>query len=257
MMSLTVYGAMNQLLPTVLTLLILFLSSLTRSTLGFGDALIAMPLLVMVLGVHITAPLVALVGTAVGLVILVRNWHSVDMRAAWPLILASACGIPLGLVFLQGVSEVRVKALLGVLLVVFALYNLGMPHLTLSRTPKGLAYVFGFFAGILGGAYNTVGPLLVMYGNLQRWPPDRFRATLQGCFFPAYCFIVIGHGLTGALTSQVLLLFGLSIPVLFLATLWGEHINAALHRDRFTRYINGILLLLGLLLCLQALRGWH
>jgi uncharacterized membrane protein YfcA len=246
---------MNALLPTALTLLVLFLSSLTRSTLGFGDALIAMPLLVMLLGVPTTAPLVALVGTAVGLVILVRNWYSVDMRAAWPLILASACGIPLGLVFLHGVSEVHVKALLGVLLVVFASYNLLMPPLTLTKAPKGLAYTFGFFAGILGGAYNTVGPLLVMYGNLHRWPPDRFRATLQGCFFPAYGFIVIGHGLSGALTSRVLVLFGLSLPVLFLATLLGEHLNAALHRERFTRYINGILLGLGLLLCLQALRS--
>ena len=246
---------MDTLLPTALTLLVLFLSSLTRSTLGFGDALIAMPLLVMLLGVHTTAPLVALVGTAVGLVILVRNWSSVDMRAARPLIVASAGGIPLGLIFLQGVSEVQVKALLGVLLVVFALYNLGTPRLTLKNPPRGLAYAFGFFAGVLGGAYNTVGPLLVMYGNLQRWPPDRFRATLQGCFFPAYSFIVIGHGLSGALTSRVLLLFGLSIPVLFLATLWGEHINAALHRDRFTRYINGMLLVLGVLLCLQAARS--
>ena len=243
---------MSTLALTGLTLLILFIATLARSTLGFGDALIAMPCLVMLLGIHTAAPLVALVGASIGLVILLRNWRNVDIRAAWPLILASACGIPLGLLFLQGVSETLVKATLGILIILFCLYNLTTPHLAFSTTSSTPAYAFGFLAGLLGGAYNTVGPLLVIYGNLQRWSPARFRATLQGCFFPAYGFIVVGHGFAGALTSQVLRVYALSLPLLFLATVLGERLNAGMPHDRFTHYINGILLFIGGMLCFQA-----
>jgi hypothetical protein len=49
------------MLPYLLTCTILFLSTLTRSTLGFGDAVVAMPLLALALGIRTAAPLVALV----------------------------------------------------------------------------------------------------------------------------------------------------------------------------------------------------
>ena len=51
-----------------------------------------------------------------------------------------------------------------------------------------LRSTFGFFAGILGGAYNTNGPPVVIYGSLRKWSPATFRATLQGYFFMAAFF---------------------------------------------------------------------
>ena len=42
---------------TLIVLVILFLSTFVRSALGFGDALIAMPLLAMVVGMHVATPL--------------------------------------------------------------------------------------------------------------------------------------------------------------------------------------------------------
>ena len=43
---------------------ILFISTFIRSTLGFGDALLAMPLLTLIIGVQTATPLVALMGHA-------------------------------------------------------------------------------------------------------------------------------------------------------------------------------------------------
>jgi uncharacterized membrane protein YfcA len=111
----------------------------------------------------------------------------------------------------------------------------------------------GFLAGVFGGAYNTVGPLLVIYGHLRGWEPERFRATLQGCFFPAYLLIVIGHAIAGLLTVQVLLLFSVSMPAVLLAIFLGGKVNASLSRERFTRYVNMALIVLGGILCLRAL----
>ncbi len=195
------------------TLCVLFFSTLTRSTLGFGDALVAMPFLAVLLGMQTATPLVALIGTLISLVILVRNWHVVDLRMTWRLIVAAACGVPMGLLYLTRVPEPIMQILLGLLLIGFSLYNLRRPTLSVRRVSPHAAYAFGFAAGALGGAYNIVGPMLVMYGHLRGWPPEQFRATLQSCFFPAYGSIVIGHSLAGLVTPQILQYFVLSLPL--------------------------------------------
>ena len=241
------------MLPYVITAAVLFVSTMARSTLGFGDALIAMPLLVLALGIRTAAPLVALVGTTIALLIAWRQWHSVDLMATTRLIVASCLGIPLGLVFVKDVSAPLMHALLGGLLIAFSVYSLVQPQFDMRQERGAAAYVFGFLAGVLGGAYNTVGPLIVVYGHLRRWSPDRFRATLQGYFFPVYLCIVIGHGFVGLLTPYVFQLNGLSLPVILAAIWLGSRLNAAIPRERFTQVLNVALIGLGLVLCLRAL----
>ncbi len=234
------------------TLCVLFFSTLTRSTLGFGDALVAMPFLAVLLGMQTATPLVALVSTLISFIILVRNWHVVDFRMTWRLIAAAACGVPVGLLYLTRVPESITQMLLGLLLMGFSLYNLRRPSRAPIRVSQHTAFAFGFAAGALGGAYNTVGPMLVMYGHLRGRPPEQFRATLQSCFFPAYGSIVIGHGLAGLITPQILQYFVLSLPLVCLAIYLGGRLHTSISQARFTRYVNMALLLIGLFLCVRA-----
>lgn len=65
---------------TLLVLGILFLSTLIRSALGFGDALIAMPLLAMVVGLQVATPLTAMGATTIAITILIQAWKNVDIK---------------------------------------------------------------------------------------------------------------------------------------------------------------------------------
>jgi uncharacterized membrane protein YfcA len=242
---------MRTLLPYLLTSGVLFVSTFTRSALGFGDALVAMPLLALFVGLQTAAPLVALVATTIALVILGRHWQVVEVKTTWRLILALGLGIPPGLLLLRDASEQLMQALLGVLLIAFSLYSLVEPRFELREDRFGLVYGFGFLAGVLGGAYNTAGPLIVVYGHLRCWAPERFRATLQSCFFPAYLMIVIGHGFAGLLTPSVLKLYGLSLPVVLLAIFLGGRCNRTIPREQFARYVNIALMVIGLMLCIK------
>ncbi len=245
-------GIMHPTAAAVGTLCVLFLSTLTRATLGFGDALIAMPFLALLLGMQSATPLVALVATLISLIILVRNWQIVDFRMTWRLIVSAACGVPVGLLYLTRVPETVAQMLLGLLLIGFSLYNLRRPGHSHTPISRHAAYAFGFAAGALGGAYNTVGPMLVMYGHLRGWPPEQFRATLQSCFFPAYGSIVIGHGLAGLITPQIMQYFVLSIPLVGLAIYLGGRLHTSISQSHFTRYVNLALLIIGIVLCVKA-----
>jgi len=235
---------------TILVLAILFISTFIRSALGFGDALIAMPLLALVIGIQVATPLVAMGASTIAFTILLKSWRKVEIKAAWRLVIATWIGIPLGIFFLKAAPEILVKSLLGILLMGFGAYNLFVPDLPKLLNEKW-AFVTGLIAGILGGAYNTNGPPVVIYGILRRWDPEKFRATLQGYFLPTGLAILITHGLAGMWTTQVVRLYGYSIPVIIGAVLVGEKVNLLIPQGKFDKIIYGFLVVIGVFLIIR------
>jgi uncharacterized membrane protein YfcA len=206
-----------------------------------------MPLLTLVLGLATATPLVALVMLTTISGLLWRTRRDLDLRAAWQLLLSSALGIPVGLLLVRAAPETAVRGLLGVVLVGFGLYNLARPRLP---TLRGRAWVvpFGLAAGILGGAYNTNGPPVVLYGALRHWPAHRFRATLQGYFLPAALLICAAHAAAGLWSLEVFRLFALALPAVGLALVVGTRLSRRIPAERFGRVLYASLVVLGVLL---------
>jgi uncharacterized membrane protein YfcA len=230
----------------MLTVAVLFAAAFVRSALGFGDALLAMPLLALLVGVRVATPVVAFAASTIGITILLSHWRSVDVRSTWRLVVASLVGIPFGLVLLKFAPEAYVKAMLGALLILYGLYSLLAPELPAVRSDWP-AYVFGFVAGVLGGAYNTNGPPVVVYGALRRWPPEHFRATLQGCFLLTGLMILVGHGVAGLWTTEVFRLYLYSLPAILLAIYLGAKLNRRIPRETFSRAVYVFLVVMGAL----------
>src|SRR6516225_11716478 len=89
---------------------VIFLATLIRSAFGFGEALVAVPLLALVIPVEVAAPLAVLVSITVAGVVLLQDWRHVRVGSAWRLVLATLPGIPLGLLLLTAAAERVVKA---------------------------------------------------------------------------------------------------------------------------------------------------
>ena len=239
---------------TIQVLAVLFLATFIRSALGFGEALVAVPLLALVMPVQVAAPLSVLVSITVAVVVVIQDWHNVHVRSAGWLVLSTLFGIPVGLLVLKTVSESIVKAILGTVIIAFALYSLAgrkPGELTNDR----LAPFFGFAAGILGGAYGMNGPPLVVYGVLRRWQPAQFRATLQGYFLIASIVGMAGYALTGLWTRTVSHYFLLSLPLAIIAIFLGHFAHRRLSSSGFLVCVHIGLALIGALLLRQALHG--
>ena len=220
----------------LIIILCVFISTLIRSTFGFGDALIAMPLLAFFIDLKVATPLIALIAFFIAIFILIKNWQKVEFKSAWRLIVASWIGIPIGLWYLEDINENVIKLILGFLVLIFSLYNLVKPKLYQLKTEK-YAWLFGFVSGILGGAYNTNGPAIVIYSSLKRWNPQKFRATLQGCYFALGILVVIGHAIAGNLTKEVLSYFLYCLPIVSISVIIGGRLNRKIPIERFHKYI--------------------
>lgn len=229
----------------VATVAILFAACLTRSTFGFGEALVAMPLLSMVVGIKDAAATVALTSIFNAIVILLTTrWNNIEWSAAGYMLLGVVAGIPIGVYILVSVPASAVKLVLAALLITFAVYNLSRPKLgKLESNVPGIG--FGFVSGVLGGAYNTIGPPMVIFGTLRQWPAQRFRLTLQAVFFPASLTVAGFHSANKLWTPLVIKSFLIAIPFLVLGAFIGREINRRIEEERFARYIFYLLLVIG------------
>ncbi len=237
----------------IAVLLIVFASTLVRTVFGFGNALVAMPLLAMTgLGMKTVTPLVALISLVLGIVILAMDWKKVDVRSAWRLLLATVPGIPLGTMFLKGDYEKLGELFLALIIIGFSSYSLCKPKL-IEIKAEWPAYPFGFIAGILGGAYNSNGPPAVIYGTLRRWAPEEFRATLQGYFLPSSVIIVAGHGMGGLWSADVGKYFLLSLPVTLFTIWFGNRMQRLIPPGHFDKWIHATLILVGILLLIKTI----
>lgn len=185
-------------------LFVVFVATLIRSTFGFGEALVSVPLLALFIPITIATPLAALLSVTVGGIIVLQDWRKIHLRSASWLIGATVFGIPLGLLLLTSSHSMTIKVILGLTIVGFSLYSLvGAQRIVLERDSTPILLLCGFVAGVLGGAYGMNGPPLAIYGALRKWSAQHFRATLQAYFLPASLIGVAGYWLTGLWTPTV------------------------------------------------------
>ncbi len=233
---------------------IVFIATLIRSAFGFGEALIAVPLLALFLPVKTAAPVAVLVSITVALIVTIQDWHHIHLGSAKRLVLSTFIGTPAGLLLLILFADQIVQAILGIIIMAFALYRMvSQSQYKLEDDKK--AWVFGFGAGVLGGAYGMNGPPLVVYGTLRGWGPKRFRATLQGYFLPASIVVMVGFAIAGLWTYTVTWYFLLSLPVVLIATFLGGAFNRRMSGRSFMLYIYVGLLSIGIILLIQSIIG--
>ena len=229
-------------LTSLYVLSIIFIATLIRSAFGFGEALVAVPLLAFCIPLAVAAPLAVLVSITVAAIVVAQDWKKIHLQSASWMLLATLFGIPLGLLLLTSSHQHTVKAVLAVIIILFAIYSLfghkatGRAPLELQQDHRGWLLASGFLAGILGGAYGMNGPPLVVYGAMRRWTAPHFRATLQGYFLPASIVGMVGYWLAGLWTPAVTHYYLLSLPVALVGIFLGRAVNHRLHGDAFYKY---------------------
>lgn len=236
-------------------LVVVFLATFIRSAFGFGEALVAVPLLALTLRLEVAAPLAVLISITIALVVVAQDWRKIHVRSMGWLMLATVFGIPLGLWLLTSAHQRLTKAGLAVVIIAFSIYSLlgEQPHELKSDSLPWLLGC-GFAAGVMGGAYGMNGPPLAIYGAMRRWSAQHFRATLQGYFLPASLLGMAGYWLKGLWVPAVTHYYLLSLPAMLPAIPLGRVVNHRLRGDIFLKFIYAGLAVVGLILLVETFR---
>ncbi|WEG12366.1 sulfite exporter TauE/SafE family protein [Pullulanibacillus sp. KACC 23026] len=242
----------------IMIITIVFIGALMRATFGFGEAIVSMPLLTLLpINLHTAISLIGLAGLTVACLCVAAGWRNIDRSSLVLLAISTLLGIPAGLIMVTFAPVSVITVSLGVFLVVYGIYSLVKP--TLVKTTRGRllqnpvwALPFGFSAGVLGSAYNFNGVPVVVYGTMKGWQRDQFQATLQAHFLISGVLVVVGQAIGGLWTKDVFILFGLSLPLIVIATILGTFLHKRIPPHKFERYVFVLIVLLGILLLIKT-----
>lgn len=225
-----------------------FIATLVRSTFGFGEALIAVPLLSFILPLDIAVPMSVMLSVAIALLVVVQDHKKIDVKSAKYLVLAALIGLPAGLGMLLYGNDKWIKIGLGILLIAYSAYALTAKNTQAKTADHNSLWLWtcGIASGVLGGAFGINGPPLVVYGKIKGWNPSEFRATLQGYFLPVSFISVVGYYFKDLITEEVVLYFLKSIPVMIPAIYIGRWLNHRIEHKKFFIYVYIGLIIIGL-----------
>ncbi|MFV8750036.1 sulfite exporter TauE/SafE family protein [Nannocystaceae bacterium ST9] len=242
------------------TLAVVFLAALVRTTWGFGDAVVAIPLLSLLVSMQVASPMLVMVSIVLSLLLLRRGMSLLDFGVIARLLLGALAGIPLGLLVLTDLPESLARKGLGGVLLGFAIWSLirarrAKPALAREPTPPlalakalPLDLGFGVLVGACSAAFDISGPVLLIHATARRWTPEQLRMNLQAVFLPLGLLTMTGHALSGLWTRDVLLLAAWCLPVVMLARVFGERLRVRLEGQRGVVVLYLLIFALGVLM---------
>ncbi len=227
----------------VLTVFLIFctlaLASVVRTTAGFGFSLVAVPPLSLLTD-PVTAVITAIfMAGPLSIWIALKDRHHIDRRIATTAVLACIAGVPVGVWILNILSAQALTIAIAV--VVLACTALVWKRVVISG---GLPVVAGIsaFSGISFASTGIDGPPMVAAMQGMRLEPRVQRATLAVVFATTSVCSVIGFGVSGQLTGDLITTLAVGVPAFGVGIVAGEYLFSRFNAERFRQAVLGLLI---------------
>lgn len=231
----------------LLSCALFLLSGAVQGVTGFGGALVAIPLLSLVMDVKQAVPLSILNGLVTTTTMAYTLRHQLDWRKILPMLIGSLPGTILGTLLLKQADPALISRLLGLVLVAVSVFNLRFAPRPINP-PRIWGHVAGFFSGVITATVGAGGPPVIIYATLHDWKKDEIRATLTGFFVLNGYVTAAFHASSGIITGHTLHLFALTGGCVLLGTMAGSRISNRMPRRTYLRIVYLLLIGLGVML---------
>ena len=238
---------------------LLFLFVLATFFGGFvsGFSGFAMGLVVSGIWLHIITPIQTAVLIA-GYGLLTQGYgiaklrHELSWPNIWPLTLGTAIGIPVGVMLLTHINPVYLRFGVGLVLVLYATYNLARPPIKPMKIGMLADIAIGIANGLLGGLTGLGGIISTISCQWRGWPKDKQRAVFQPVLFAAFVIISISQIVAGSITADTAKLYGIGLPFM-IAGIWsGFKLYGTIDDETFHKAVLALVLLAGVSLVVSA-----
>lgn len=187
-----------------------FLAAFVQGAVGFGFAIVAVPVLSLIDPRLAPVPQLLATGPLV-LALFLRERKHTAWRGAIFTTLGRLPGTAIGVSLLLVANQMVFDFIIGgIVLIAVVLLARGA---SLPRN-KGTEFLAGLFSGV-GGTVSSIGgpPIALLYRN-EKGPT--VRGTLSAIFLVGYVITVAGRALAGKISGSDVLLAAVSLPMVFL-----------------------------------------
>jgi len=229
-----------------------FAAALVTGVAGFAFGIVAAAVWLHFLAPAQATALIVAYGLIVQGMSVWKLRRSIKLARLLPFLLGAVIGVPIGVELLHWTSPATLRISIGIVLILFSLYNLMRPQLAPVTAGKAADGAIGILNGVIGGATGLAGIAVTIWCTLRGWPRDEQRTVFQPIGVGVFLLTGIWLGGTGLVDAQTLRLFVIGLPLLLAGTWAGLRLYARLDETGFRRVVLGLLLIAGLAL---AIRG--
>ncbi len=226
-------------------------SAVVQSTSGFGFALLAVPLLSIVVpteqAVVVVAvlSLVASTGQAIG-----HRAHA-DRPVIGRMLVGAVVGAPIGLAIFTVLTGRQLRFALAA--IIFTFLALTIRGFSLRRAGGTVDLGAGLVAGVLNTSLSTNGPPIVMALHARELDPEPFRGTVAAVFAGSNVIAVTLFAATGRYDRDALVLIVASLPALGIGYMIGVRQRHRFDPAAFRRLVLWLLTVTGVVTLTGAL----
>jgi uncharacterized membrane protein YfcA len=236
-----------------LFLLAIFFGGLTSGLSGFAMGLVVSGVWLHVISPEQNAILIVYSGLVTQGYGIWRVRQALNWRRVAPFVIGGAIGVPVGTALLTAIDPAKLRVGIGVLLVIYSLYNLIRPALKPVQAGIPVEVGVGVLNGLLGGLTGLGGVFVTIWCQMRGGPKDAQRAIFQPVMFVTFVMSAISLSAAGAVTVETIKLYLLGLPVLVAGIWCGVRLYGKLEDVAFRKVILILLLASGVSLIVPAL----
>jgi len=233
-----------------------FGAALLQAAGGFGFAVVATPLYLVIVPPATAVHLVIIMATALSAVVLPRLRHAVEPGLLLRFLLGSVAGLPFGLLAFRHSDPRFVRAAAGAIVLGFAallaLSRSGARPATLFKATHNRDLAAGAVSGVATALVGMAGPPVLIYLLLAGAASQIIRATLLAFFALVYAVTLAAHAATIGVPVHTWLTSGILLPFAFIGGLVGRPLGDRLGANSFTLLAIGLLIIAGLFTLAQS-----
>ncbi|MFM8625537.1 MAG: sulfite exporter TauE/SafE family protein [Actinomycetota bacterium] len=218
-------------------------AAFAQSLSGFGFALIAVPLMAVVLEPRVAVVVATMVGAVSTIVQAWADRRHAVRDVSMRLTAAAFLGMPIGSVLFLVVSADTLRLLVGI--AVLAAAVLLVRGFRLDAPSGRLDWVMGAVSGVLATSTSTNGPPLVFVLQARGMAPDSFRATINTVFALSNIGALAFFIGAGKVNADGLVGFAVALPAMLVAMRLGYAVRPHVEGQRFRRLVLALLTLAG------------
>lgn len=233
---------------------VIILAAAVSGLIGFGLAVVAVPLLLIFFDPVEVVVLIALISLFTNAVIVQDSWREVKTRSVLALMPWAILGLILGTEILRRANPDYLRLGVGVIVVLSAI--LLLRDVTLKSIEGRIGTVLaGASSGALATSTGIAGPPIVLLFAARGLPKDSFRASNAAYFLILSVAIIVTLFVRDIVETSELWTAAALVPAAFIGKTLGTALVKRLSDEAFRRITLAVVLLTGVLGVLTAIRA--
>jgi uncharacterized protein len=233
-------------------IVVVFFASIVQGLVGFGFALVSVPLLILCFSHKIIVPNILIQSAFINLIIVIEAKKHMELKRMLPLMAAGGIGSPIGIFLLHIVDGRNLKIFTGAMLILFSVLLL-LGYRKYFKNEKLAFLPVGVISGILSGSTAMSGPPVILFYNNQGIEKTRFRANLVLYFLFLNIFGISIMSINGILSKNIFPYVMLFSPTTLIGVSIGIMLSKKINENIFKKITLFIILMSGIIALISGL----